>query len=74
MPTLPSIDVTDAQAARITAAFGDVPSYRKRLRQWIANEVVSFERQQSEATFRKEQRDRDVAILTDLGVPPDPPA
>lgn len=43
MPNLPTVNVTQAQADRILAVFGDIPSYKRWLVQAIKEYVVQQE-------------------------------
>lgn len=38
MPNLPTVNVTQAQADRILAVFGDIPTYRR----WLATAVKEY--------------------------------
>jgi hypothetical protein len=43
VPTLPTLNVTDAQMARIVAAYGTAANYRTKLREWVRDTVVAHE-------------------------------
>lgn len=43
MPTLPTFTITDDQANRILAAFGDVATYKQWLKRQIIQEVLRHE-------------------------------
>lgn len=55
MPTLPTLDVTQAQADRMMAAYGSVAGYRQWLKQQIIEYVVAAEARARVETFRAEQ-------------------
>jgi hypothetical protein len=67
MPTLPTFNVTDAQATRITAAFGSVANYKEWLRQSIIDAVFDYERRQMQTTFDSEIQNKRTEITNDLG-------
>ena len=46
MPTLPTFEVTQAQADRIQAAFGSIANYRAWLKQAIKDYVFNHESEQ----------------------------
>jgi len=67
MPNLPTVTVTDAQAARITAAYGDATAYKAWLKQAIKDYVF---RKEAEAITAKAQTDVQTKLAqveSDLG-------
>ena len=81
MPDLPTLTVTSAQATRMLAAYGardatktPTENYKAWLKEKIIEEVVAFERQQQQVTFRDQQIERDrQAIIALGGTDPTPP-
>ena len=62
MPDLPTVTVTDVQAARILAVFGTVTKYRTWLRGKVADEVRLRERDALIASKNREINDGLAAI------------
>ena len=75
---LPTIQVTDAQAQRITAAFGTTEEYRKWLRRQVAERVIRYENSARTQALQAELDANASQVLIDLGVAaapaPPPPA
>lgn len=74
MPTLPSLDVTSAQAQRMMAAFGALDAtktpqenYLAWLKHRIIDEVLDFERQQRLVQFRVGETTADSTARAALG-------
>lgn len=74
MPDLPTINVTQAQADRMLAAFGSVPKYKEWLRQQIVNHVLSVEVQGVQQEVEVAQRAKRQEVIDALPKPPPPPA
>ena len=59
MPQLPTLTVTDVQAARIIAAFGTVEAYKEWLKERLINHVLDVEDQaENQAYAEKREADR----------------
>jgi hypothetical protein len=52
MPNLPTFTVTDAQAARLLAAFGSTENYKAWLKQQLTAYVLDKETEAERATFQ----------------------
>lgn len=59
MPNLPTLTVTDEQATRLLAVFGDAAGYKTWLKQRLRDHVLGVERQR---VFRESQEARDREI------------
>lgn len=69
MPSLPTIDVTQAQADRMLAAFGSAALYRQWLRRQIVAVVVEAEARNRAESFRATQEGARRQARIDLGDP-----
>lgn len=68
MPQLPTFTVTDAQASRITAAFGNVETYKAWLKQSIIDYVVAYEERVEYETWKEQRQAKNDAIRTELNI------
>lgn len=66
MPTLPTLTVTDAQAQRITAAFGSVANYKAWLKSQVIEYVLHYEERQFDQSYMAERDQRRAAAQADL--------
>jgi hypothetical protein len=74
MPTVPSYDVTQAQADRMIAAHGSVAEYRAWRKATDIAFVVEKERLARLKAFGDEQRARDEQTKVEMGGEPTPPS
>jgi hypothetical protein len=69
MPNMPTFQVTDAQAQRILAAYGDADAYRAWLKRAIREHVIAHEGRvlddQHNAEKRKRQKEAADALPAD---------
>lgn len=69
MPTLPTITVTQAQADRMLAAYGDVATYKR----WLADQIRQYVTQIETSRIRQEAdvvaEQTRVALYNELDVP-----
>jgi hypothetical protein len=67
MPNLPTLAVTQPQADRILAVFGDVPTYKAWLKASLIAAVTAAEQQARNVAFAQAQTDAAAAVAADLG-------
>lgn len=68
MPTLPTFTVTDAQAARLMAAFGDTATYREWLKQNLIDYVISYEERKDYEAWRAARTVKNEQSRADLDI------
>lgn len=66
MPNLPTLTVTDAQASRITAAFGSVTAYKQWLKEKIIEHVLDFEDREFDSQYMEQRATRRAQAESDL--------
>lgn len=66
MPTLPTLTVTDAQATRLMAVFGDVPAYKAWLLRQLKAKVMEAEMAQARADAQAYVEQKRVALEAEL--------
>lgn len=83
MPTLPTLDVTADQAARLLAAYAPHPgatqaetiaNYKERLRQWNVENVIAFEVAQVQQQVTQAAVTRKAEVISAMPPPPQPVA
>lgn len=67
MPQLPTLTVTDAQAARITAAYGSTANYKVWLRRQLIAFVFDYEARQIQAQATADIETTRTNVDADLG-------
>lgn len=72
MPDLPTITVTAAQATKLLELFGDVPSYKKWLKEAIRQEAIR--RHAAVLSNQANQTVRDGIAAFEAEIPPADPA
>jgi hypothetical protein len=68
MPTMPTIDVTQAQADRALAAFGSVANYKRWLADSVRDFVVNKERQAINLRHEQQRQAEIAQIEGDMAV------
>lgn len=66
MPTLPTLTVTDAQAARLLAAFGSTDAYRAWLKKTLIDYVITYEERADYETWRQARVMKNEQMKTEL--------
>lgn len=69
MASLPTVVMTEAQVARILAAFGGETAYRAWLRDRVVDHVVDHEQKRMAAEALTAQRDALAALRAELAEP-----
>lgn len=66
MVALPTIEVTQAQADRVLAAYGSVANYRAWLRRGVVDYVVQFEMEAFRASQQQAGIDKQAQIQSEM--------
>lgn len=63
---LPTLDLTEPQAARVLAVFGDAATYRAWLRERVVAHVLEHEQRRMQAEALEDQRTALAALRAEL--------
>lgn len=72
MPNLPTVTVTDAQATRILAVYGDAATYKAWLIEQIRAHVLTVEMNALESAHAQARLDKQAQVDAELPVPEPP--